>query len=234
MFVRRTRTTGLDSARAAQRVRARCRARRGAHARAAPGATPRPRRRDAPLVNATPVLGPGREPRHAGAGYRRPLPAPRGACSAQLYRRPLRARASASRSPTREPAGDLLRQRGRLASPASTTKVVTAVAALAALGPDARFPTTVRQVGDTVVLVGGGDPTLAVNRYPSSDYPRPAALAQLATGTTHALKAQGQRSVRLGYTPPCSAGPIWRKGWRIAWSRPGTSRDRLLRPTRDG
>src|SRR6202012_5171305 len=55
------------------------------------------------------------------------------------------------------------------ATPASTTKVVTAVAALAALGPDTRFTTTVRQIGDPVVLVGGGDPTLAVNEYPSSD-----------------------------------------------------------------
>ena len=88
---------------------------------------------------------------------------------------------------------------GTPATPASTTKVVTAVAALAALGPDARFTTTVRQVGDTVVLVGGGDPTLAVNEYPSSDYPRPATLAQLAAGTARALKAQREplRAARL-------------------------------------
>ena len=63
------------------------------------------------------------------------------------------------------------------------------MAALATLGPDARFTTTVRQVGGTVVLVGGGDPTLAVNEYPSSDYPRPATLAQLAAA--HGARAQG-------------------------------------------
>jgi D-alanyl-D-alanine carboxypeptidase/D-alanyl-D-alanine-endopeptidase (penicillin-binding protein 4) len=99
------------------------------------------------------------------------------------------------------------------ATPASTTKVVTAVAALAALGPDARFTTTVRQVGDTVVLVGGGDPTLAVNEYPSSDYPRPATLAQLAAGTARALKARGNRSVRLGYDTALFSGPDMAQGW---------------------
>jgi D-alanyl-D-alanine carboxypeptidase/D-alanyl-D-alanine-endopeptidase (penicillin-binding protein 4) len=102
---------------------------------------------------------------------------------------------------------------GTPATPASTTKVVTAVAALAALGPDARFTTTVRQVGDTVVLVGGGDPTLAVNEYPSSDYPRPATLAQLAAGTARALKAQGDHSVRLGYDTALFSGPDIAPGW---------------------
>jgi serine-type D-Ala-D-Ala carboxypeptidase/endopeptidase (penicillin-binding protein 4) len=98
-------------------------------------------------------------------------------------------------------------------TPASTTKVVTAVAALAALGPDARFTTTVRQVGGTVVLVGGGDPTLAVNGYPSSDYPRPATLAQLAASTARALKAQGHQSVRLGYDTSLYSGPDIAQGW---------------------
>lgn len=102
---------------------------------------------------------------------------------------------------------------GTPATPASTTKVVTAVAALAALGPDARFTTTVRQVGGTVVLVGGGDPTLAVNEYPSSDYPRPAALAQLAAATARALKAQGNHSVRLGYDTALFSGPDMAQGW---------------------
>jgi D-alanyl-D-alanine carboxypeptidase/D-alanyl-D-alanine-endopeptidase (penicillin-binding protein 4) len=102
---------------------------------------------------------------------------------------------------------------GTPATPASTTKVVTAVAALAALGPDARFTTTVRQVGGTVVLVGGGDPTLAVNEYPSSDYPRPATLAQLAAATARALKAQGNHSVRLGYDTALFSGPDMAQGW---------------------
>ena len=100
-----------------------------------------------------------------------------------------------------------------LATPASTTKVVTAVAALAALGPEARFTTAVRQSGDTVVLVGGGDPTLAVNEYPSSDYPRPATLAQLAASTARTLKAQGRKSVQLGYDTSLFTGPGTAQGW---------------------
>ncbi len=99
------------------------------------------------------------------------------------------------------------------ATPASTTKLVTAVAALGALGPDARFTTSVRQAGGTVVLVGGGDPTLAVNAYPSSDYPRPATLAQLAAGTARALRAQGRHSVRLGYDTALFSGPDMAPGW---------------------
>jgi len=100
-----------------------------------------------------------------------------------------------------------------LATPASTTKVVTAVAALAALGPEARFTTAVRQSGGTVVLVGGGDPTLAVNEYPSSDYPRPATLAQLAASTARTLKAQGRKSVQLGYDTSLFTGPGTAQGW---------------------
>jgi D-alanyl-D-alanine carboxypeptidase/D-alanyl-D-alanine-endopeptidase (penicillin-binding protein 4) len=99
------------------------------------------------------------------------------------------------------------------ATPASTTKLVTAAASLALLGPQARFTTAVRQVGGTVVLVGGGDPTLAVNQYPSSDYPRPATLAQLAAGTARALKEQGRHSVRLGYDTALYSGPDLGPGW---------------------
>jgi len=100
-----------------------------------------------------------------------------------------------------------------LATPASTTKVATAVAALALLGPDARFSTSVRQASGGIVLVGGGDPTLAVNDYPSSDYPRPATLAALAASTARALKAEGRRSVRLGYDTSLYSGPGMAPGW---------------------
>jgi D-alanyl-D-alanine carboxypeptidase/D-alanyl-D-alanine-endopeptidase (penicillin-binding protein 4) len=100
-----------------------------------------------------------------------------------------------------------------LATPASTTKVVTAVASLAVLGPDTRFTTQVRQAGSTIVLVGGGDPTLAVNEYPSSDYPQPATLAALAAATARALTAQGRRSVALGYDTSLFGGPYMAPGW---------------------
>jgi D-alanyl-D-alanine carboxypeptidase/D-alanyl-D-alanine-endopeptidase (penicillin-binding protein 4) len=100
-----------------------------------------------------------------------------------------------------------------LATPASTTKVITAVAALATLGASARFSTSVRRVGGTIVLVGGGDPTLAVNAYPSWDYPRPATLARLAASTAKALTARGQRTVRLGYDTSLFSGPQLAPGW---------------------
>ena len=99
------------------------------------------------------------------------------------------------------------------ATPASTTKLVTGVAALAVLGPQARFTTSVKQVPGGVVLVGGGDPTLAVNGYPSSDYPQPATLASLAAKTAAALKAAGHRSVQLGYDTSLYSGPGLAPGW---------------------
>jgi len=103
-----------------------------------------------------------------------------------------------------------------LATPASTTKVATAVAALAVLGPDARFTTSVRKVNGGIVLVGGGDPTLAVNGYPSSDYPQPATLAALAASTARALKAGGDTRVQLGYDTSRYTGPDMAPGWTDA------------------
>ena len=167
-----------------------------------------------PVVNATPVLAPV-----DGSGTRLPgtaLPTAQG-LAAMLG--PLLPPAATGNGLGIEVAdastGQVLYSdnAGSLATPASTTKVITAVAALAALGPDARFTTTVRQVGGTVVLVGGGDPTLAVNEYPSSDYPRPATLAQLAAGTARALKGQGRSSVRLGYDTSLYSGPDMAQGW---------------------
>jgi D-alanyl-D-alanine carboxypeptidase/D-alanyl-D-alanine-endopeptidase (penicillin-binding protein 4) len=52
-----------------------------------------------------------------------------------------------------------------------------------------------------------------VNAYPSSDYPRPATLAQLAAGTARALKAQGRHSVQLGYDTSLYSGPDMAQGW---------------------
>lgn len=65
--------------------------------------------------------------------------------------------------------------------PASNMKIVTAVNALSAMGPDKRFTTTVNAAGrGSVVLVGGGDATLTS-----------ANLSFLARTTAQALKAQG-------------------------------------------
>ncbi|MEE1756735.1 D-alanyl-D-alanine carboxypeptidase/D-alanyl-D-alanine endopeptidase [Streptomyces sp. SP18CS02] len=83
-------------------------------------------------------------------------------------------------------------------TPASTVKVATAVAALTALGPDHRIPTTV--VADPgarrITLVGGGDPTLDTTR-----------LRALAKDTAAALRGRGVTGVRLFYDTSLYSGP---------------------------
>jgi D-alanyl-D-alanine carboxypeptidase/D-alanyl-D-alanine-endopeptidase (penicillin-binding protein 4) len=109
----------------------------------------------------------------------------------------------------------LSEQGSRLATPASTTKLATSAAVLALLGPNARFRTRVVRGGtaNSVVLVGGGDPTLAVNAYPAQDYPAPATLANLAAATARALKAQRRTTVSVGYDASLFTGPPLAPGW---------------------
>jgi len=111
----------------------------------------------------------------------------------------------------------------QLATPASTTKLVTSAAALAALGPDATFTTKVVRgaTNNSVILVGGGDPTLAVHPFPPGQYPRPATLAALAAAAAQALKAQGQRTVSLGYDDSLYTGPGLAPGWPAAYVSTG-------------
>ncbi len=100
-------------------------------------------------------------------------------------------------------------------TPASTTKVATAVAAIGTLGPSARFSTTVRLTtdGHGILLVGGGDPTLSAGRYPAGFYPQPASLIALAAQTARALRAKGINSVRLSYDNTLFTGPTLALGW---------------------
>ena len=109
----------------------------------------------------------------------------------------------------------LSEQGSRLATPASTTKLATSAAALAVLGANARFRTRVVRgtTADSIVLVGGGDPTLAVNAYPAQDYPAPATLANLAAATARALKAQHRTTVSVGYDTSLFTGPLLAPGW---------------------
>ncbi len=99
--------------------------------------------------------------------------------------------------------------------PASTTKLATGLAALAVLGDDARFTTKVVRgaAPASIILVGGGDPTLAVNQFPAGDYPQPATLASLAASTARALRTQGRRTVVLGYDTSLYTGPGLAPGW---------------------
>jgi D-alanyl-D-alanine carboxypeptidase/D-alanyl-D-alanine-endopeptidase (penicillin-binding protein 4) len=99
------------------------------------------------------------------------------------------------------------------ATPGSVTKVATATAALATLGANARFTTRVVQTGTGIVLVGGGDPDLAVRGYPASDYPQPATLADLASQTAAALKKAGKTTVQLFYDTSLYSGSQYAPGW---------------------
>jgi D-alanyl-D-alanine carboxypeptidase len=99
-------------------------------------------------------------------------------------------------------------------APASTTKLATSIAALQVLGPAARFDTTVvTGASRSIVLVGGGDPTLAAGSPPATDYPQPATLRDLAKRTARALMARGWRTVRLGYDTSLYTGPLLGPAW---------------------
>jgi serine-type D-Ala-D-Ala carboxypeptidase/endopeptidase (penicillin-binding protein 4) len=119
------------------------------------------------------------------------------------------------------------RNSGQGFTPASTTKVATATAALAVLGPAARFRTTV--VTGTgrhrIVLVGGGDPTLAAGRPPAGDYPQPATLLQLASATAQALRERGVHGVQLGYDTALYSGPGLARGWPASYVTSGNVSD---------
>jgi D-alanyl-D-alanine carboxypeptidase/D-alanyl-D-alanine-endopeptidase (penicillin-binding protein 4) len=104
-------------------------------------------------------------------------------------------------------------------APASTAKLATAVAALEVLGPAKQFSTTVVQgaTSGQIVIVGGGDPTLAGPAAVGAGdpgYPEPAQLSDLATQAANALKARGQRTVSLGYDASLFTGPATAPGWR--------------------
>ena len=115
------------------------------------------------------------------------------------------------------------RNADQLSTPASTAKLVTSAAALAALGPGATFTTKVVRgaTDNSITLVGGGDPTLAVHPFPAGQYPRPATLASLAAATARALKAQGQSTVSLGYDASLYTGPDLAPGWSATYVSTG-------------
>lgn len=102
--------------------------------------------------------------------------------------------------------------------PASTTKLLTSTAALAALGPDTTFTTRV-VAGRTpreVVLVGGGDPYLASKPLTPEEeltaYPERADVVTLARATARALT--GRKRVRVVYDDSLFTGPTNNPEWR--------------------
>ncbi|MFC4563855.1 D-alanyl-D-alanine carboxypeptidase/D-alanyl-D-alanine-endopeptidase [Nocardiopsis mangrovi] len=107
------------------------------------------------------------------------------------------------------------------AVPASTTKVVTAVTVLHSAGPDTRVHTDVVLDGDSVVIVGGGDPTLTAEIEPGA-YPRVATLEALAEDTAAALEDEGLDTVRLGYDDTLYPGSDMGPGWKPSYVDEGS------------
>jgi serine-type D-Ala-D-Ala carboxypeptidase/endopeptidase (penicillin-binding protein 4) len=116
---------------------------------------------------------------------------------------------------------------GRGQTPASTNKLLTALAVLRALGPDARVTTRV-VVGakpSRLVLVGGGDQTLT--RAPADGDSvngqrlRPASLDDLADRTVAALKQQGRDRVSLRYDTSLFTGPATAPSWPASYVASG-------------
>lgn len=102
----------------------------------------------------------------------------------------------------------------------STMKVVTAAVAVTALGPDTRLETRVVAGDDpgTVVIVGGGDPTLS--RLPTGQdgvYPGAPHLDDLARQVLEAREADPElRDVpisRVDVDASLFGGPAWYGGW---------------------
>ena len=102
-------------------------------------------------------------------------------------------------------------------TPASTAKLVTAVAALSTLSPDTTLPTTVvRGEGNRIVLVGGGDMMLAAGAGDPAATEGHAGLADLAAQTARALQLEGVTTVSLGVDDSLFSGPRLSPAWNPA------------------
>ena len=99
--------------------------------------------------------------------------------------------------------------------PASTTKLLTAAAALHVLGPATRLATTVKSKGSTLTLVGGGDATLISGAKPRSF----ASLTDLAKQTAAALPADA--AVVVDFDDSLFGGSAYAPGWSRSWPAAG-------------
>jgi D-alanyl-D-alanine carboxypeptidase/D-alanyl-D-alanine-endopeptidase (penicillin-binding protein 4) len=102
--------------------------------------------------------------------------------------------------------------------PASTTKIATALTALVGLRPDAVLATrtalgTITGGTATVVLIGGGDPTLAGART-RPRYPDGARITDLAAKTAAALRQRNVRAVRVVIDDRLFSGPRLGPAWK--------------------
>lgn len=101
--------------------------------------------------------------------------------------------------------------------PASTTKVLTALAVLSNVDPQQRFVTRVVRSGDQVVLVGGGDPYLWSERPDKPTFGVEADIETLAARTAAALRSSGVTSVHLDYNASGFVGPAFNPAWEKSY-----------------
>lgn len=111
--------------------------------------------------------------------------------------------------------------------PASTTKLLTALASAHVVGADTRFSTSVDLDASTLTLVGGGDPYLmsTSTSYAYASTVTPATLADLASRTITALLERGITQVELAYDDTVFSGASWHDDWDLAdrtWVAPVT------------
>lgn len=110
-----------------------------------------------------------------------------------------------------------------LIAPASVQKILTAIAALLALGPDTTFSTTTLSTGDPEVLVlrAGGDLTLSATPEGSeSVYVGAAKLSELAEQTVANLKASLPEGDDVTIRELIVDASLWdsEDNWRDAWA----------------
>lgn len=114
--------------------------------------------------------------------------------------------------------GQVLFDRGGSESriPASNMKLLTAVAALRAIGPDRRFSTRVLAGSDAnqVVLTGGGDVLLGAGESAPNQVMGHAGLATLATATVNALQVNGTTGeLKVLVDDSLFSGPTLNPAW---------------------
>lgn len=97
--------------------------------------------------------------------------------------------------------------------PASTTKILTAFAALDRIDHHKRVSTSVVADADELTLVGGGDPFLDTKPAKKPKYAHVATLQKLAKRTADHLKQSNTTSVSLGWDESLFSGPAQSSTW---------------------
>lgn len=100
--------------------------------------------------------------------------------------------------------------------PASVIKVLTAAAVLSTFGPNYRVSTPVKIQGDSVYLVGAGDPLMPRAKGAGS-------LKALAQQTAQSLKARGQKKIQLIFDDSLFTGPALGPAWKSTYPRLGVA-----------